>query len=112
MTTTIDDLRETIDPPDELIEKPPASKAIPDEHPCAHCGKKATQKFSGHESVFLTVQGREPCPGPNPWYLCNRCHAAWHSWCSYKVQAKGFAECGYCGAQGKVIEDLFHFHKI
>jgi len=26
--------------------------------------------------------------------------------------AKGFAECGYCGAQGKVVDDVFVFQKI
>jgi len=112
MTTTLDDYRATIDPPDELIEKPPAATATPDENKCAHCGKEATLRFAGHEPVFITVPGTEPCKCPNPWYLCSRCHAAWHSRCSYKVLAKGFAECGYCGAQGKVIEDLFLFQKI
>lgn len=112
LSTAIDDLRETIDPPDVLVEEPPRAKAMPNENVCAHCGGEAELRFDGHDPATLRTAGREPCPCPKPWRLCTRCYVGWHRWYSYKWYKDGRVTCGYCSAEGDTIEALFPFQKI
>lgn len=112
MTATIDDLRIVIDPPNELVKEPPRAPAPSDDNTCAHCPEQAALRFDGHNPDTLKTPSDQPCVCRKPYHMCLNCYMGWFRWCSTKWMANDVATCGYCGAQGNTIEDLFPFQKV